>query len=90
MTLEPGALYMIIYVLAWFHQQYYLIYFWDIKCDKFSFQLYLEVLPEDRSKWLTVTREWRQKYTELKQRVGLNYFMLTEGYDNVTISFDPS
>lgn len=32
-------------------------------------QLYLEVLPEDIDQWVTKSREWREKYDDLKNTV---------------------
>ena len=34
-----------------------------------SFQLFLEVLPEDSAKWVDRTRTYRNKYEEIKNRV---------------------
>ena len=44
------------------------------------FQLFLEVLPEDSTKWVSRTRAYRNKYEEIKNKVG---FSLSQCTDNI-------
>ena len=39
-------------------------------CNIISLQLFLGVLPEDSKNWIAETKQMRQYYRDLKERVG--------------------
>lgn len=36
-----------------------------------AFQLYLEILPEDKTQWIKKTKELRDQYERIKERVSV-------------------
>lgn len=55
----------VMYLLQQWCQQWRLSYEWA------CFQLYLDLLPEDKSQWIKKTKELRAQYEQIKERVSV-------------------